>query len=171
MKQHILETLRGNFHLLAGWAVVAICCGLPLCLFVGCETTRADGFDVGQYLIERGEVVGAELGVESVVSNNPELYALAIKIADTLQGVNPEAVSRDELRAEIKGLIAGQIDDMESRRWALRIVDEAGELSRVFVSIEHASEDRRALYARLAQAIRNGAANGRMLAEKGARDG
>lgn len=133
--------------------------------FTGCETTRADGFDVGKYLLERGEAIGSEFATESVVSNNPELYDLAVKIADVLAGVDPESVSRDELRAQIKGLIVGQIDDADTRRWALKAVDEAGELSRVFISIENASEDRKALYRRLAQSIRNGATNGRLEAE------
>lgn len=133
-------------------------------LFTGCETVTSG--DLGQYIIERGEIVGTELGVEAVTRNNPELVSLATKIAATLENAEPENISRDELRAEIKGLIAGEIDDIGTRRWVLRLVDEAGELSRLIVRIDSAPEDRKALYGRLAQAIRNGATNGALLANR-----
>lgn len=144
-------------------------------LFTGCATVTGPGgqepgqsfFDseIGQYVKTRGEVVGTELGVEAVTRNNPELVSLANKIAKVLENAEPEKVTRDELRAEIKGLIAGEIDDLETRRWALRIVDEAGELSRLLIRIDDAPDGRKALYKRLAQAIRNGATNGALSAQ------
>lgn len=138
-------------------------------LFAGCTTT-GDGSglhlsdETKQLIIDEGTAMGAELATTLGVRNNPEFLPLATAAADVIEDID-NVPDRNALRAAIKAMVPDYVEDPADQAIAYILIDKVGDVSRKILTEDLIGPAYIEARLRLAQAIRNGATNGRLLAE------